>query len=73
MANNEQWFIDRIGKRVFRPATSCDCPTCKDVLENGLLIQDEGHAFYVYMCSMEGKINYQDEPLKPIKNEEIIQ
>ena len=25
----KQWFIDRIGKRVFREETSCQCETCK--------------------------------------------
>lgn len=65
MANSEQWFLDRIGKRIFRPATTCNCKTCKDVLKNGLIVQDAGHAFYLLMNSLVGKITYQDEPLKP--------
>lgn len=41
------WFIERIGKRIFRDPTEC-CPTCKNTAENGLIVSDEAHADYLY-------------------------
>jgi hypothetical protein len=60
-----QWFVDRIGKRVFREETSCPCSTCKNVGENGLIINDEMHASYLqdieYMYNINGhKLTYRD-------------
>ena len=49
----KQWFIDRIGKRVFRTKTSCDCESCKNVYENGTVIEDRDHA--VYLFAVEGE------------------
>jgi len=49
----KKWFINRIGKRVFRNATSCTCKICKDVSNNGLIICDRMHADYLYMCECE--------------------
>lgn len=42
-----QWFIDRIGKRVWRNKTSCKCEVCKRIYEQGLIISDERHAMYL--------------------------
>lgn len=52
----EKWFQDRIGKKVFRPETSCKCTTCANVYENGLIIGDKMHASYLHDC--EGSLNY---------------
>jgi len=57
-----QWFLDRIGKTVYRNKNSCDCKTCEDVYVNGLLIKDELQANYVW--DMEGLSNYEDFPLR---------
>lgn len=64
----EKWFIDRIGKVVYRQATTCQCEICKSVVLNGLMIHDEYHA--LYLCEMEEDytesehpIRYQDYPL----------
>lgn len=46
--DRKQWFIDRIGKRVFRNKTGCDCVICVLVSEKGLIITDEFHAIYLY-------------------------
>jgi len=48
-----QWFLDRIGKVVFRNKTTCQCATCNDVYENGLIIHDEMHADYLQNCEAE--------------------
>lgn len=64
----EQWFIDRIGKRVFRESNGCKCETCKRITNDGLIIFDEQHASY--LCDVEGMsreensehiITYKDE------------
>jgi len=61
MGDREQWFKDRIGKRVWRNKTSCKCDTCTRVHEEGLVLSDEYHAIYV--CDMEGCSNADDTPL----------
>ena len=35
-----QWFIDRIGKRVYRNSNGCSCARCKRAEENGEIIED---------------------------------
>jgi len=61
----KQWFLDRIGKRVFREETSCQCETCKRVSKEGVVINDEMHAIYLHdiegMYNAEGhKLTYRD-------------
>jgi hypothetical protein len=56
------WFIERIGKRIFRNVTSCKCQTCKLVFENGLIIGNEIHANYLY--DMECIYTHEGSPLK---------
>lgn len=65
----ESWFIERIGKRIYRGPVNCNCPMCKKVTTHGLLINDERHADYLYMVHCLEKIDYFDEPVKCIKNE----
>ena len=50
--NTEKWFLDRIGKKVFRTSNGCNCETCKRITNDGLTIFDEQHASYLY--EMEG-------------------
>lgn len=62
----EQWFLDRIGKVVFRDDDGCPCAICKNAVEHGILINDEVHAMYLYEIesdyAMEGiSLNYRDE------------
>lgn len=59
----EQWFFDRIGKRVFRPQTSCKCPSCLRITHEGLVIINKQHAGYLFAVSQELGIKYQDNPL----------
>ncbi len=49
------WFVDRIGKIVFRNKVSCPCAVCQSVYESGLLIQDRNHAEYV--CDVADDFN----------------
>jgi len=59
-AHDKQWFIDRIGKRVFRTESSCSCGVCKMVFEQGLIIIDEMHADYLYMIQNKLGLYYFD-------------
>jgi hypothetical protein len=54
------WFIERIGKRVFRDKNTCSCNTCKEVFEKGLIIEDYDHAIYLFDISNELGLNYYD-------------
>ena len=56
-----EWFIDRVGKRVFRTKTQCDCNICTDVFRNGLIVDDEFHAQYLYDCQNELGLYYFDK------------
>ena len=60
--NREQWFIDRIGKRVFRNSFGCECQGCIDVVDNGIMIESEIQADYLCMneCGSEANIRYFD-------------
>ncbi len=51
--DRELWFRERIGKVVYRNETSCKCEICKDVFLNGLIINDQFHADYLYDCEAE--------------------
>lgn len=43
-SERRQWFIERIGKVIYRTKTDCRCRSCEQVYENGILIEDEFHA-----------------------------
>lgn len=60
MGHNLQWFIDRIGKRIYRGETTCPCDVCKGVHKHGLVISDKLHARYLYDCQNEMQIEYSD-------------
>lgn len=57
---NKDWFMQRIGKRIYRNDTGCSCATCKDTTENGLIIIDEFHVYYLLMIQDEIEIEYRD-------------
>lgn len=54
-----QWFKDRIGKRVYRGKTTCTCSICDGVSKEGLIIQDELHANYLY--DVEGESHFDSK------------
>lgn len=43
----EKWFIDKIGKIIWRNKLSYCCKQCAEVYKNGLKIHDKLHAEYV--------------------------
>ena len=65
--DRQQWFIDRVGKRVFREDNECDCDLCRLVTKEGLVISDVSHALYLaeieftYKYESDIDLNYRDE------------
>jgi hypothetical protein len=68
-----QWFIDRIGKRIYRkPITACSCDECKstyiDICDGTTvgkqISRREFHAHYLFDCQNELEIEYSDQPIK---------
>jgi len=57
-----QWFIDRISKRIYRNKTTCKCGVCAHVYTDGLVVDDELHANYLYDCV--GISNHEGFPLQ---------
>ena len=57
----KRWFYNRIGKRIYRDGTSCSCPTCRDVKENGLIVRDKQHADYLFDVQYTFNIHYRDK------------
>ncbi len=55
------WFKNRIGKRIYRDKTSCNCETCARVYKEGLIVNDLNHAEYLEMVSREMNINYYNK------------
>lgn len=58
----KRFFLNRIGKRIFRDKTSCPCHTCTKNFEEGLIIGNKQHAIYLYDVQFDGeKLNYRDK------------
>ena len=59
-----QFFIDHIGKRVFRTRNGCKsgngkpCSICEHNYQNGLIIADESHASSLASIEAETNIRY---------------
>ena len=61
VVHDKQWFINRIGKRIYRKNNICNCRICVHVHEEGLIIIDENHATYLYDCQEMNLIYYEKE------------
>jgi hypothetical protein len=61
--HNKQWFINRIGKRIYRKKNLCDCEACTTVHKEGLVIRDEINADYLYYCQLEMGLRYYDKKI----------
>ena len=55
-----KWFINRIGKRIYRDDNNCPCDYCKDIHLNGLIIKNELHATYLFDIQKEIGYSYYD-------------
>lgn len=59
VVHDKQWFIDRIGKRIYREKNICNCSVCLKVHEVGLIITDKDHAIYLYDCQEMDLMYYE--------------
>jgi hypothetical protein len=59
-----QWFIDRIGKKIYRENNTCECIVCMDVFKNGLIVMSESHAYYLCDCQYELGLIYKEKKEK---------
>jgi hypothetical protein len=55
------WFVDRIGKRIYRLTQHTCCNICDEAYRNGLIIHDRQHAEYLYLNQCEAEAMYGDE------------
>ncbi len=72
ITDRHQWFMDRIGKRVYRDDVSCECPSCKGVTSHGLVIEDEMHADYLEMveATPDMGVRYFDTPQEVLESKQ---
>jgi hypothetical protein len=68
--DREQWFIDRVGKTIYRNRDGCTCFVCEQVYQQGLYLADEYHALYV--SEIEGAYNIDGFPLKYFDTKEEV-
>ena len=59
--NDLAWFIERIGKKVYRDRNICSCDYCQDIKVNGITIKDLNHAQYLLDIQNQFKIEYYEK------------
>lgn len=67
----QKWFTDRIGKRVYRNKTCCECEICKYNYENGLIINDDTHA--IYLTNIEACSSDEGIPIRYFDTKEEVE
>ena len=55
-----QWFVDRIGKLVFRNQLGCGCNSCEEAEIHGLIINTYQHAKFLYDNQYKIETRYSD-------------
>ena len=60
MKHTEKWFLNRIGKRIYRLTKTKCCNVCDEVYKNGLVVTDRQHAecLFMYQCGLD--LEYSD-------------
>lgn len=48
MTSRKEWFVNRIGKRIYRNKNACECKACQAINKNGLIVANKLHAQYLY-------------------------
>ena len=56
-----EWFIERIGKKIYRTKSQCNCMVCTNVFKSGVFVADKSHAQYMYDCQNDLDLYYFDE------------
>lgn len=57
LSERELWFRSKVGKILFRNHNGCHCPICEDTVKNGVLVNDENHADYLYDTEVDYNID----------------
>ena len=70
MKHDKQWFIERIGKRIFLENNHCPCAICVDVFENGLIIDSNYMAQFFFDCQNQMGMIYSDKKLDTNRHEQ---
>ena len=52
ISEREQWFLDRIGKVIWRN-NYCNCPVCMKIYNEGLFVTERNQAMYCYDAETE--------------------
>ena len=55
-----EWFLDRIGKKIYRSNNFCECNICLAVFKRGLYIIDKDHAQYLFNVQNETGLIYYE-------------
>lgn len=55
--HTKQWFINRVGKTIYRKRLKCMCKDCQDTK---VKIRNKKHAEYIYLCHNEMEIKYEE-------------
>ena len=50
---NKEWFVERIGKRIYRDSQRDCCPHCSKIAKEGLIVGNEMHAEYLADVDMD--------------------
>lgn len=66
-----QWFLSKVGQRLYRNDDGCDCEVCKHILEHGLIIIDQQHASYCY--DIECDFTAEGTPLRYFDSKEEVE
>lgn len=61
MFHDKQWFLDHIGKTIYRKTKLNCCATCTHVENKGLTVNDQEHADYLFLCQNEMGLIYTDK------------
>jgi len=56
--HTKKWFLNRIGKTIYRKPLSCSCKGCQ---KTDVQITNKQHAIYIYDCHNEMGIKYYDK------------
>lgn len=56
--HNQEWFLNRIGKRIKRGKCGDCCEDCRNPSE--FTIEDEYHAEYLFMVQNDLNIKYEE-------------
>jgi hypothetical protein len=55
-----EWFLSKIGRKIYRDKVSCPCNHCKSGEESGIGVFNKMHAQYLFDCQNEMGIEYRE-------------